>query len=145
MPYMYFRISEGLTPEQKQKMAEDASAVIDKYIGPPPWMAPAETKKSPINLEYHMADIPVNNLAKGGKLLESGSLSAYVVINVMNERSHELKSVIVKEVTEAIARQLDIPPESEEIIVEISETAEYNISHGGELTLDSLPKHKENK
>ena len=140
MPYMYFRISEGRTPEQKQKMAEDASAVIDKYIGPPPWVATATTDRSPMKLEYHMVDIPANNLARGGKLLEGDSLSAYVVINVMNERPRELKGAIAKEVTEAVARQLGIPPESQDIIVEILETAEHNISHGGKLTLDSLPQ-----
>ena len=139
MPYMYCRISEGRTPEQKQKIAEGISAVIDKYIGPPPWMAPATTERSPMKLEYHMVDIPANNLGKGGKLLEDGSLSAYIVINVMNERPHQVKSAIVKEVTEAVARQLGVSPNSEDITVEILETKEDNISHGGILTLDSLP------
>ena len=54
MPYMYCRISEGRTPEQKQKIAEGISAVIDKYIGPPPWAAPATTPRSPMQLEGHM-------------------------------------------------------------------------------------------
>ena len=142
MPYMYFRISEGRTPEQKQKLANDVSAVIDKYIGPPPWMATETSDSSPMELEYHIVDIPAGNLAKGGKLLEGGSLSAYVVINVMNKRPRELKDAIAKEVSEAVARQLGIPPESQDIIVEIRETAEYNISHGGKLTLDSQPEIK---
>jgi phenylpyruvate tautomerase PptA (4-oxalocrotonate tautomerase family) len=140
MPYMYFRISEGITPEQKKKLVEDTNAVIDRYIGPPPFIAPATTDKGPMKIEYHIVDIPANNLAKGGELLADGSLSAYVVINVMNKRPREVKSAIVKEVTEAVAKQLGIPPESREIIVEIVETAEDNISHGGRLTLDSMPQ-----
>jgi phenylpyruvate tautomerase PptA (4-oxalocrotonate tautomerase family) len=139
MPYMYCRISEGRTPEQKQKIAEGISAVIDKYIGPPPWMAPETTDRSPMKLECHMVEIPAYNLARGGKLLEGGSLSAYVVINVMNERPRDLKGSIAKEVTDVVARQFGIPPESQDIIVEIVETAEYNISHGGILTYDSMP------
>ena len=132
MPYMSVRISEGMTPEKKKKLVEDISAAIDKYVGLPSGAGMG-------TVEFELVDVHAENLARGGRLPASSASSAYVVINVMNKRSTELKKGLAREATEAVARQLGIPPESQEIAVEIVETSPDNISHGGKLTLDSPP------
>lgn len=132
MPYMSIRISEGMTPEQKKKLVEDISAAIDKYVGLP-------SGPSMRTVEYELVDIHAENLARGGKLPAGSSSSAYVIINVMNKRTPELKRGLAKEATEVVARQLGIPPESQEIAVEIVECTPDNIAHGGKLTLDNPP------
>jgi phenylpyruvate tautomerase PptA (4-oxalocrotonate tautomerase family) len=86
-----------------------------------------------------MVEIPADNLAKGGKLLKGGSFSAYIIVNMNAKATRETKSAIVKEITEAVARQFGTSPESQDIIVEIVKTEECNISHGGKLTYDSKP------
>jgi phenylpyruvate tautomerase PptA (4-oxalocrotonate tautomerase family) len=129
MPYMSIRISQGITPNQKKKLVEDIGAAIDKYVGIP---------SGPKMVEYELVDVPAENLARGGKL-PAGSSSAYVIINVMNKRTAELKRGLAQEAVQAVAKQLGIPSESQEITVEIVECSPDNISHGGKLTLDNPP------
>jgi phenylpyruvate tautomerase PptA (4-oxalocrotonate tautomerase family) len=59
----------------------------------------------------------------------------------MNAKAdRETKSTIFKEITEAVARQFGIPPESQDIIVEIHETEKYNILRGGNPSHGSVPE-----
>ncbi|MBN1629575.1 MAG: tautomerase family protein [Thermoleophilia bacterium] len=57
-------------------------------------------------------------------------------MNILQGRPLEQKRRIVREITDAVARALGVPSDTEDIVVEINEVDPANIAHGGVLTVD---------
>ena len=129
MPHIAIRMPKGLTLEQKKKLGKDASAAVNNNVPMPTGMNPEAT------LEHELVEISPENLARGGKL--NATPSAYVIVNFIEGRTPEQKKGVAKDMTEAVARNLNLPPEA--VTVEIIEFPPSNIAHGGKLTLDNPP------
>ena len=130
MPHVSIRMLKGMTPEQKRKLGEDISAAVDRNLDMPPGMSMGM-------IEHELVEISPENLARGGKLQADSPPSAYVVVNFIEGRTTEQKVGISRDVTEAVAKNLNISPG--EVTVELVGFSPENIAHGGKLTIDSPP------
>ena len=130
MPQVSVRMLKGMTPEQKRRLGEDISAAVDRNLDMPPGMSMGM-------VEHELVEISPDNLARGGELPADSSPSAYVVVNFIEGRTPEQKIGIAKDVTAAVAKNLNISPD--EVTVELVGFSPENIAHGGKLTIDNPP------
>ena len=132
MPHIVVSVLEGIPIEKKKDMAKDIIAAVARNLGLPLELVAKE-------LEYN--DIPLENFSPAVELTPDNPPPPikYISINCIQGRTLEEKRGIARDVTAAVARHLGIPPESQEIAVEIIEVSPENISHGGKLTIDSPP------
>ena len=132
MPHIVVTVLQGIPVEKKKGMAKDITTAVANNFGLPPEMVAKE-------LEY--MEIPLENFAPAAELAAENLPPPikYVSIHCLEGRTLQQKREMAKDVTEAVARHLGIPPESQEIAVEIVEVSPENIAHGGKLSLDSPP------
>ena len=129
MPHIVISVLEGMAFETKRLLAEDIAGAVSRNVGLPLDMVKGEVS---------VVEIPLENCAPALDYSESRLPFAvrYVSMNILRGRPLEQKRGIVRDVAEAIGKVLGVPPDSDEIVVEINEVDPANISHGGILTLD---------
>jgi phenylpyruvate tautomerase PptA (4-oxalocrotonate tautomerase family) len=129
MPHIVVSVLEGMTLETKRRLAEDIAGAVARNVG-----LPLEMVKG----EVSVIEIPLENCAPALDYSESKPPLGvrYVSMNILRGRPLGQKRGIVKDVAGAIGKVLGVPPDSDEIVVEINEVDPANISHGGILTLD---------
>ena len=132
MPHIVVRVLEGIPIETKKGMAKDITAAVARNMGLTLELVATE-------LEY--VDIPLENFSPAVEVSADNPPPPikHISINCIQGRTLEEKRGVARDVTQAVARHLGIPPESQEIAVEIIEVSPENIAHGGKLTLDSPP------
>jgi len=129
MPHIVVSVLEGMPYEQKKALAMEIAG------------AAARNFKLPVEMvrrEVTFVNVPLENCAPAIDISrESPPIAVrYISINIIEGRPLEQKRGAVKEITGAVARILNVPPDTEDIVVEIIEVNPANISHGGVLTLD---------
>ena len=129
MPHIVVSVLEGMAFEKKRLLAVDIAEAVAKNVGLPLEM---------VKREVSMVEIPLENCAPAADYGTSRLPLAvrYVSMNILQGRPLEQKRRIVRDISEVIGRALGVPPDSDEIVVEINEVDPANISHGGILTLD---------
>jgi len=115
--------------EKKRALAEDIAEAVAKNVGLPLEM---------VKREVSFLEIPLENCAPAVEYRQADPPLAvrYVSMNILQGRPLEQKRSIVRDITDAVARVLGVPSDTEDIAVEINEVNPANIAHGGVLTVD---------
>ena len=130
MPHIVVSVLEGLPPEVKRGMARDITAAVAGNLGIPLDLVIKEIEYNEISLENYSPAEDISAVSLPVPI-------RYISINCIEGRSVEEKRGIARDVTAAVARHLNIPPESQEIAIEIKEVNPANVAHGGKLSLDA--------
>ena len=132
MPHIVVSVLEGLPAGVKRDMARDITAAVARNFGLPLDLVLKEIEYNEIALENFQ---PALETSADNPPVPIKHIS----LNCIEGRTLEEKRGIARDVTAAVAKHLKIPPESQEIAIEIVEVNPANVSHGGKLTIDSPP------
>jgi 4-oxalocrotonate tautomerase family enzyme len=129
MPHIVVSVLEGMPYEQKKILAREIAG------------AAAGSFKLPVEMVYRevtFTEVSLENCAPAIDFTEENPPIPvrYISIHIIEGRPLEQKRQAVKEITGAVARILKVPPDTEDIVVEIIEVNPANVSHGGVLTID---------
>ncbi|MBN1368302.1 MAG: tautomerase family protein [Dehalococcoidales bacterium] len=89
-------------------------------------------------VECDIEGIAFGNYSRGGRLNAVKPPPVYIIVYILKSRTFEQKKRIVKLVTTAAAKILNVPDDSDSIKVEITESP-INIAHGGKTTFNDPP------
>ena len=129
MPHIVVSVLEGMPYEQKKALAAEIAGAAARNFGLPVEMVCREVTFTDVSLENCAPAIDISR--------DDPPIAVrYISINIIQGRPLEQKRRTVKEITEAVAGILNVPPDTEDIVVEIIEVNPANISHGGVLTID---------
>jgi phenylpyruvate tautomerase PptA (4-oxalocrotonate tautomerase family) len=129
LPHIVVSVLQGMTCEKKRDLAERIAQAVASDVGLPLAM---------VRREVSFLDVPLENCAPAAGYSEDDLPLAvrYVSMNILRGRPVEQKRRIVRDITLAVGEVLGVPPDTEEIAVEINEVDPANIAHGGILTVD---------
>jgi len=129
MPYIVVSVLEGMSIEKKKLLAKDIAQVVSQNFGPPPEIVAREIVFDEISLENYAPAVEFTTNNPPAPI-------RYISIHVIEGRSLEQKKNVTRGITEVVAKNLNLPYDSEDIVVEITETSPNNVAHGGVLTRD---------
>jgi phenylpyruvate tautomerase PptA (4-oxalocrotonate tautomerase family) len=129
MPHIVVTVLEGTPYSLKKALAKDIAYAAATSFGLPVDM---------VSREVTFVDIPAENVAPAiDNMFKTPPIAVrYISIDILAGRPLEDKRKAAKTITEAVAKNLGISPENEEIVVAILEANPANVSHGGVLSLD---------
>ncbi len=130
MPHIVVSVLQGMTCEKKRDLAEGIAGAVARDVGLPVDM---------VRREVSFLDVPLENCAPAvGYSEDNLPLGVrYVSMSILRGRPLEQKRCLVRDIALAVAEVLNVPPDTDEIAVEINEVDPANISHGGVLTVDT--------
>ena len=130
--YVEIKVLKGIPVEKKKAMAIDIAKVLTGG-----GMIPVEMAAK----ELVFIDIPPENFSPVEEITADNLPVPikHITIHAIGGRTLEQKRELFKNIAEAVAKNLGIPADSEEIVVDMIECSPENVSHGGILTKDKGP------